>query len=63
MKKLIILSALAILASCSTTTSSTDSQKQDSTHCDYQDSTHCDYQDSIPCNCTTSKKLFIDSIK
>jgi len=55
MKKLIILSALAILASCSTTTSSTDSQKQDSTHCDYQDSTHC--------NCTTSKKLFIDSIK
>jgi hypothetical protein len=55
MKKLIILSALAILASCSTTTSSTDSQKQDSTH--------CDYQDSIPCNCTTSKKLFIDSIK
>jgi uncharacterized lipoprotein YajG len=55
MKKLIILSALAILASCSTTTSSTDLQKQDSIHCDYQDST--------PCNCITSKELSTDSIK
>jgi uncharacterized lipoprotein YajG len=47
MKKIIIISALAILASCSTTTSSTDLQKQDSTHYDS----------------TVSKKTVTDSIK